>query len=185
MLAGIYIQGSRPSHPFKVIEPQTLAPNQNVDVAALQIRGVSSSIPSDRRSITESLGSERTSSSVSMHRAPAILSGSFRLDKSDSRSSIERNADGLSSSQNLRIENFISQQVFLQIFLYYTMSMVPNFPINMMKLINREKLHISTLCYSLLRQIPNMSQILSRVMLLLYLTPLELLYLQIRKQSNQ
>ena len=126
MLAGIYIQGSRPSHPFKVIEPQTLAPNQNatVDVAALQIRGVSSAIPSDRRSITESLGSERTSSSVSMHRAPARLSGSFRLDKSDSRSSIERNADGLSSPQNLRIENFISQQVFSQIFLYYTMSMV-------------------------------------------------------------
>ena len=118
MLAGIYIQGSRPSHPFKVIEPQTLAPNQNatVDVAALQIRGVSSAISSDRRSITESLGSERTSSSVSMHRAPAILSGSFRLDKSDSRSSIERNADGLSSSQNLRIENFISQQVLLQLF---------------------------------------------------------------------
>lgn len=95
------------------------------DGAALPIRGVSNIIPCDRRSITESLGSERTSSSVSMYRGPALFSGGLRLDKSDSRSSIERNSDGVSPSLNLRIENFISQKVVLQMLIYLYLLLIP------------------------------------------------------------
>ena len=77
--------------------------------ASLQVRLAST--PCDRRSISESLGSEATSSSVSIYRAPAIPPGTLRLDNSESRSSIERHADEISTSHNLHIENFIAQQV--------------------------------------------------------------------------
>ena len=113
-IAGIYIQGSRHSHPFKVIEPETISSNQThpSEGGGLQIRVTSNATPIDKRSVTESMGSEHTSSSVSMYQTSAITSGSLGIAKSGSRSSIERNVE-VSASQSLQIENFIPQQVVL------------------------------------------------------------------------
>ena len=79
----------------------------------MQSRVTTNVTPIDKRSITESMGSELTSSSVSMYRTPTTPLGTLEMAKSGSRSSIERNAGGVPTSQSLQIENFAPQQVDL------------------------------------------------------------------------
>ena len=114
MFAGIYIQGSRPSHPFKVIEPETVSSSQiyAADGTALQGRGSSSVMANDRRSITESIGSERTTSSYDItFRGPTMATGGFGLVGSGSGSSVGGHSGAASPPQMLCIESFVSTEV--------------------------------------------------------------------------
>ena len=108
------MQGSRTSHPFKVIEPEAVASSQifSPDGTALQTRGTSNTTGSDRRSITESIGSERAASSCDFNpRSHAANTSPLGLVRTGSRSSVERNFDANSASQILLIESFVSPQV--------------------------------------------------------------------------
>ena len=106
------MQGSRTSHPFKVIEPETVSSSQiyAADGSAFQNRGASSATTNDRLSITESIGSERTTSSFeNTFRGPNMATGGFGLVGSESGSSIGGHSDIASAPAMLRIETFVSQ----------------------------------------------------------------------------
>ena len=114
LFLGIYIQGSRPSHPFKVIEPESTNSSQPIpaDNPDLQNRVGSNTLPIDRRSISGSICSERTTSSSDFTFRPPNTNASGRgLVGSESRSSAERNTGRASTSQTLCLESFITPQV--------------------------------------------------------------------------
>ena len=114
LIIGIYIAGVRPSHPFKVIEPEKTPACQNcpADAASTQTRSASNVMANDRRSISESLSSERTTSSCDINiNYPGISSTGLLPVGDGSRSSGEMISDGTLASQILSMESFRNQQV--------------------------------------------------------------------------
>ena len=110
---GIYIQGSRTSHPFKVIEPETISSSQvySTEGANFQARGVLNFATGDRHSISESIGSERTASSCDMTTRGPTSGGVLGLVTGGSVSSVGGNSEINPSPQmNLRIENLVIEQ---------------------------------------------------------------------------
>ena len=96
-----------------MIEPEAVPSSQvfSPDGTVLQNRGTSNTTGIDRRSITESIGSERTTSSCDFNPRSHANTNPLGLVRTGSRSSVERNSDTNSASQILRIENFVSSQV--------------------------------------------------------------------------
>ena len=117
LIIGIYIAGVRPSHPFKVIEPEKAPASQNcpADGASTQTRSASNVMANDRRSISESISSERTTSSCDINiNYPRINSIGLLPVGDGSRSSGEMISDGTLASQILSMESFRNQQVSRQ-----------------------------------------------------------------------
>ena len=110
MFLGIYIQGSRPSHPFKVVEPETVSSSQiyGTDGTILPNRAASTAA-NERRSTTESIGSERTNSSIDVAFQRPTIPGVLGLVGSESGSAV--GMPSVEPPKVLCIESFVSRQV--------------------------------------------------------------------------